>query len=68
MPQYTASVGEAPSPLPPWEGPSVDKFLASIWTCIASWGDGSDLSLGFVPALGSTTLEVDGCLAGGLAL
>ena len=68
MPQYTTSVGEAPSPLPAWESPSVGEFLASLWACIASWADGSDLSLGFVPALGSTTLEVDGCLAGGLAL
>lgn len=51
MPKHTVSVGKASAPLLACEGHSVSVLLASVWPILCSWGDGSNFSLGFVPAL-----------------
>lgn len=58
MPQYTVLVGKAPSPLLACEGHSVSECPLSGLT-LCPLGDGRDLPLGFVPALGSTALQME---------
>lgn len=67
MPKYAALVRKPSSPFLAHEGHAVSELLLSGWAYLCPRGDGSDLSLAFVPALGSPALEVEGCLPGGLA-